>query len=102
MTTNHDFIEIVTFFAVLAFVARVADARSHNAGPMVAACDVNALVGGNVALRALPSAVTHAATFKVLTISTAQHRTGSFERADSTHPFEGTLQPELQSVVSVY
>lgn len=68
---------------------------------MVAACDVNALVGGNVALGALPAAVTHAATFKVLTISTAQHWTGSFEKADSTHPFEWTLQAELQSAATV-
>lgn len=102
MRNKHDFIKIVTFFTVLAFVAWVADACSHDAGPMVAACDVNALVGGNVALRALPAAVTHAATFKVLTTSTAQHRTGNFERADSTQAFEGTLQPELQSVASVY
>lgn len=94
--------KIVTFFTVFAFVAWIADARSHDTGPMVATCNINALVGGNVTLGAFPAAVTHAATFKVLTISTAQHWTGSFEKADSTHPFEWTLQPELQSAVSVH
>lgn len=68
----------ITFFAVLPFVARVADACPHDAGPVAAARDVNALVGGNVALRTLPAAVTHAATFKVLTVPTAQHRAGGF------------------------
>lgn len=61
----------ITFFTVFPFVARVADAGSHDAGPVAAACDVDALVGGNVALGALPAAVTHAATFKVLTIPAA-------------------------------
>lgn len=73
--------EIVTFFTVFPFVAWVADTGSHNARPMAAACDVNTLVGGNVTLRTLPAAVTHATTFKVLTIPTAQHRTGSFEKS---------------------
>lgn len=68
----------LTFFAVLPLVARVADARPHDARPVAAARDVNALVGGNVALGALPAAVTHAATFKVLTVPTAQHRAGGF------------------------
>lgn len=68
----------ITFFAVLPLVAWVADARPHDAGPVAAARDVNALVGGHVALGALPAAVTHAATFKVLTVPTAEHRAGGF------------------------
>lgn len=69
-----------TFFAVLPFVSRVTDASSHYAGPMAAASDVNALAGGNVTFRTLPATVAHATTFKVLTIPTAKHRTGSCEK----------------------
>lgn len=65
------FIKTITFFTVFSFVAWVADTGSNNTRPMVTACDVNALVGGHVTLWALPAAVTHAATFKVLTIPTA-------------------------------
>lgn len=65
------FIKTVTFFTVFPFVAWITDTGSHNTGPMATAGDVNALVGGNVTLWALPAAVTHAATFKVLTIPTA-------------------------------
>lgn len=73
--------DVVTFFAVLSFVARVADAGPHDAGPMAAARDVNALVGGHVTLGTLPAAVTHATTFEVLTVPTAQHWTGGFEKS---------------------
>lgn len=61
----------ITFFAVFPFVARVTDAGSPDAGAVAAAGDVDALVGGDVTLGALPAAVTHAATFKVLTIPAA-------------------------------
>lgn len=69
-----------TFFTVLPFVSRVADAGSPNAGPMAAARDIDALAGGNITFGALPTAVAHATTFKVLTIPTAQHRAGSCEK----------------------
>lgn len=71
----------ITFFTVFSFVAWVADAGPHDAGSMVAARDVNALVGGNITFGAFPTAVTHAATFKVLTIPAAQHWTRSFEKS---------------------
>lgn len=83
----------VTFFAVLSFVARIADTSSHNAGPMAAACDVNALVSGHVTLGALPTAVAHAATFKVLTVPTAQHRTGRCEKSRQHTCLNGLSQP---------
>lgn len=81
--TRHynDPLKKITFFTIFAFVAWVADTSSYNAGPVTTACDVNALVGGNVTLGALPAAVTHAATFKVLTIPAAQYWTGSFEKS---------------------
>lgn len=78
-----------TFFAVFPFVAGVADAGSHDACSTAAARDVDALVGGNVALGPLPAAVTHAATFKVLTIPTAEHWTGRF-KTKSRNPFRQT------------
>lgn len=93
----------ITFFAVLPFVAGVADAGSHDAGPAVAACDVDALVGGDVALGALPAAVTHAATFKVLAIPAAEHRAGGCEdsrRGNNGEAWQWVLCPKCYKLPS--
>lgn len=71
-----------TFLAALALVARVADAGAHDAGAVVAAGHVDTLVGGHVALGALPAAVAQAPALHVLAVPTAQHGAGGW--GDST------------------
>ena len=66
-----------TFLAVLALVAGVADAGAHDAGAVVAAGHVDALVGWHVALGTLPATVAQAPAFHVLAIPTAEHGAGS-------------------------
>lgn len=66
----------LTFLTVLALVARVADASTHDAGAMVAAGHVDALAGGHITLGTLPATVTEAPTLHILAISTAEHRAG--------------------------
>lgn len=66
-----------TFLAVLALVAGVADAGAHDAGAVVAAGHVDALVGWHVALGTLPAAVAQAPALHVLAIPTAEHGAGS-------------------------
>lgn len=65
-----------TFLAVLALVARVADAGAHDAGAVVAAGHVDALAGGHVALGALPAAVAQAPALHVLAVAAAEHGAG--------------------------
>ena len=65
-----------TFLAALALVAGVADAGAHDAGAVVAAGHVDALVGGHVALGALPAAVAQAPALHVLPIPAAEHGAG--------------------------
>lgn len=67
---------MLTFFAALSLVAGVADAGAHDAGAVAAAGHVDALVGGHVALGALPAAVAQAPALHVLAIPAAQHGTG--------------------------
>ena len=66
----------LTFLAVLALVAGVADAGAHDAGAVVTAGHVDALVGGHVALGALPAAVAQAPALHVLAVPTAEHWAG--------------------------
>ena len=65
-----------TFLAALALVAGVADAGAHDAGAVVAAGHVDALVGGHVALSALPAAVAQAPALHVLAVPAAEHGAG--------------------------
>ena len=65
-----------TFLAVLALVAGVADAGAHDAGAVVAAGHVDALVGWHVALGALPAAVAQAPALHVLAVPAAEHGAG--------------------------
>lgn len=71
----------LTLLAVVALVARVADAGSHDADAVASAVDVHALVGRHVALCALPAAVALAAATRVLPVSAAQHRAGGCHTA---------------------
>lgn len=77
------FMSTRTFFTVLPFVSRITDARSHNARAVSAAGDVDALVGWNVAFGPFPATVAHAATFEILTVSTAQHWTGRWRHTNT-------------------
>lgn len=72
----------LTFLTVLALVAGVADAGAHDAGAMVAAGHVDALVGGHIAFGALPAAVAQAPALHVLAVPTAEHGAGGW--GDST------------------
>lgn len=71
-----------TFLAALALVARAADAGARDAGAMVAAGRVDTLVGGHVALGALPAAVAQAPALHVLAIPATEHGAGGW--GDST------------------
>lgn len=71
----------LTLLAVVALVAGVADAGSHDADAVASAVDVHALVGRHVALRALPAAVALAAAPRVLAVPAAQHRAGGCQTA---------------------
>lgn len=68
----------LTFLTVLALVAGVADAGAHDAGAMVAAGHVNTLVGGHIALGALPAAVAQAPALHVLAVPTTEHGAGGW------------------------
>lgn len=67
---------LFTFFTVLPFVARIADAGSDNAGAVVAAGHVNALVCRDVTLGAFPAAVAETSSLHVLSVTAAQHGAG--------------------------
>lgn len=65
-----------TFFTALALVAWVADAGAHDAGAVVTAGDVDALVGWDITFRSFPATVAQAPPLHVLPISTAKHWAG--------------------------
>lgn len=71
--------KLTTFLTVVALVASVATAGAHQANPMSSTVDVDALVGRHVALHALPAAVALAAAVRVLAVSVAKNRTGSWK-----------------------
>lgn len=75
---------LLTFLTVLALVAGVADAGAHDADAVAPAVDVDALVGRHVALGAFPAAVALAAAPRVLSVPTAQHRTGGCNQEDGS------------------
>lgn len=72
----------LTFLAVLALVAGVADAGAHDAGAMVAAGHIDTLVGGHVTLGALPAAVAQTPALHVLAVPTTEYGAGGW--GDST------------------
>lgn len=69
-----------TFLTVVSLVSSIADAGSYNAYAMSSTVDVDALVGWHITFRAFPPAVALAAATGVLTITAAQHWTGSWTR----------------------
>lgn len=70
----------LTFLTIVALITGVADAGTHYADAVSSAVDVDALVGRHVALSAFPPAVALAAATRVLAVTTAQHRAGSWTR----------------------
>ena len=78
----HSFVSemILTFLTVIALITSIADAGAHDADAVPSTVDVDALVGWHVALSAFPPAVALAAATGVLSITTAQHWTGSWTR----------------------
>lgn len=82
----------VTFLTVVALIASVADAGTHDADAVSSTVDVDALVGWYVALCALPPTVALTATTRVLTITTAQHWTGGC----NTHTGRQSCQTQCQ------
>lgn len=70
----------LTFFTIIALVASIADAGTHNADAVSSTVDVDALVGWHVALGSFPPAVALAAATGVLAVTTAQHWAGSWTK----------------------
>lgn len=70
-------VQAVSFLAVLAFVPRVAGTGAHDADPAAPTLWVDALGGGHITLGALPATEAQAAALGVLSVSAAEHGTGS-------------------------
>lgn len=71
---------IQTFSTVLALVAHRADTCSLCAGSVATTLRIDTLIYRNVTLRSFPSAVAGTGAFIILAITTAEDRTGSWEK----------------------
>lgn len=74
----------LTLSTALPFVADGAHAVAVRAGAVAAAKRVDALCDGDIALRSLPAAVTHAGALVVLAVAAAQHRAGRWRKREGS------------------
>lgn len=71
-------------FTVVALIGRAAHADAVDTCAVIGAGGIDALVLLDVTLWALPARVTLAVTFLIISIATAQDRTGVWKKKDST------------------